>query len=169
MRLFIGLDLPYAIKEKLNSVSLYLVSLMKDKELPLIDNYHITLEFIGESLEPDYYIEVLKMLSIKPFKVKITDLSAFDKKNRKVIHFRVESDELYDLQKDVYFKLHGTSNESYTPHITLIRNAFYKDPLPILTLDEEIEINHIELFESKRVDGILKYEVIYSHKLKEIR
>ena len=58
MRLFIGLDLPYAIKEKLNSVSLYLVSLMKDKELPLIDNYHITLEFIGESLDPNYYIEI---------------------------------------------------------------------------------------------------------------
>lgn len=141
------------------------------------NNLHLTLEYIGESSTEQ--LEVIKTslseIDLKTFSYVTNKIKCFGKSNnQKIVYLGVEySDDLRNLYRRIIDQLNQAgyefSYEKYTPHITLGRKVRFKEfetvrniycnPLTILA-------NRISIMESKRVDGKLVYEELYSIPLK---
>ena len=89
IRLFIAIDLPQEVREKLYQLSLEIKSQIKDLRPTKPDNIHLTLKFLGYTPSPD--LENIKNAleetasKTKTFKIKLEELGAFPNFN----YFRV--------------------------------------------------------------------------------
>ena len=162
MRLFFGVPIENSAQNAINKR----IEALKDQyngNYTLMSNMHITLTFIGE-VEP----KVLYMLSdigdkaffsFPNFVIKTSDIDSF--KDGKVNYLAIESNEiLLELHNRLNLLLDEAgivynSEDIYTPHITLRRGT--RIPLHIDMDSMDIEVDRVCLFESKRVDGILRY------------
>jgi 2'-5' RNA ligase len=123
-RLFMGLEIPAEIGEKLSTLRGGLPGARWiDPE-----NYHVTLRFIGD-IDGAYANEVASMLfrvNRKPFEVQIQGLSAFGgKKPRAVVANVVPSRPLIELQSELERMMQriglDPEGRKFTPHVTLAR------------------------------------------------
>jgi len=125
MRLFVSIDLPGGVQEKLYSWLPDLPDLRYQKK----EQLHLTLLFIGESDEDQVCLitERLRSVQFEPFDMVIEGVGAFSgRKNPRVIWAGVKkNDELMRLQKQISEKLFGFvdggANHLFKPHITLAR------------------------------------------------
>lgn len=123
-RLFTGLDIPDAVKDRLLSVRGGLAG----ARWITPDHYHITLRFIGDIEEPlahDIFV-VLARVSRPPIPITIDGITAFGGDRPRALVARVASSSaLMDLQAEHerLMRRIGLPPEprKYTPHITLAR------------------------------------------------
>ncbi len=162
IRLFVGLALTDAARDSAACIAQPLRERVSaafyDPEL-----YHITLAFLG--MVPRERLGVLQntLSSVRfaPFSVKIGGVSTFEKG---ILYARVAPNEpLYALQKQICDVLRKDGwqfdDRPYVPHITLARK--FRAELPqICTQYTDMPVSGFSLFESARVDGILRYTPI---------
>ena len=125
MRLFISIDLPGWVREKLHGWLPDQHGLRYTKE----EQLHLTLLFLGKSDEDQKNVIAKRLGSIQfePFKLAIQGIGAFpNRKNPRVIWAGVKkNDELKYLQNQISEKLSGFvddgGNDAFKPHITLAR------------------------------------------------
>lgn len=161
MRLFVGLDLPWAVKERL--AALAWAGIEGARWVPT-ENYHLTLRFIGET--PAYLAEeidhALLALKARGFCLTLSGLGTFSR-GGKVSALWVgvgKSPELEHLRGKIETALQRIGLEPerrrFQPHVTLARldnvteakvagfvaahNLFRADP---------IEVEHFTLFSSR--------------------
>lgn len=160
MRLFVGLDLPFELREKLGEIA---GGLPGARWVPA-DNYHLTLRFIGE-VPPNEAEEIdlaLAALRGRSFPLALSGVGVFERGGRAVaVWAGVErSQALEHLQAKVETALQRAGLERlrrrFQPHVTLARldnvaphrlvawlqarSLFRTDPLPV---------GHFTLFSSR--------------------
>jgi len=160
MRLFVGLDLPWSLRERL---ALLAGGIPGARWLPP-ENYHITLRFIGEvaSHQAEEIDLALAALRARGFSLSLTGVGTFEKAGRPVaLWVGVErSAQLDHLQSKIETACQRTGLEPerrrFTPHVTLARldnavptklavfvqanNLFRSEPMPV---------EHFTLFSSR--------------------
>ncbi|KAF0091715.1 MAG: 2'-5' RNA ligase [Fusobacteria bacterium] len=172
MRVFVALELPVSVKDKLVIYQEEIKGLYPVGNYSFGDNFHVTLKFIGE-------VGVDGLSSIKAcmdrvvsgivdFEVSLGGLGVFVKGNRCIIWskvldnwslLRLCSDLDGCLSRDGFVRM----DRSFRPHVTLGRNVLC-DGYGISNIVCDIigfSVNSICLMESKRVDGVLMYVPIY--------
>ena len=130
MRVFLAIDLPEQVVETLSTIQSFLpVGRPID-----IDNFHLTLAFLGEQQEEliEEIHQTLQRLSAHQFKLELTGLDTFGGNEPKILYAGVTKNEtLSGLHKKIRGALHSSglqlSRERFHPHVTLAR---FKRGLP---------------------------------------
>lgn len=131
MRLFIAVEIPKDVSEKLHS-------LQKNLHVPgkatLTKSFHLTLKFLGEvdKEKLSILIEELSKISFKPFEASLSKIGAFPSTNNpRVVWIGLEPHEtINSLQKQVdqaTQNLGFAPDKRFHPHLTLARIKFLKD------------------------------------------
>lgn len=175
MRLFIGVDLPNAMKETLLEFQSELRHLGVKGLWKSQENFHITLEFLGE-LESNTIPTLTELLSSgarnhKPFKLSIGGLGAFPSfKRPHTLWTAVDGGfhELHQLRNDIHTELAKSGfvleDREFKPHITLASRPKLDD-IDLSNLHTkklgEFSVKEIILFKSMEVRGKRIYTDIY--------
>ena len=131
MRLFVAIDLPSNIKEKLANIQAKLKEANAGVRFVSPEGIHLTLKFLGEVAE-DRVGKVIEALAenvprISPFNLKVEGLGAFPSISRpRVVWAGVKApDELLTLAEEIekaMVKLGFPKEErDFSPHLTLCR------------------------------------------------
>ncbi len=179
MRVFIGIELDYEVRDYLKAVQGVIKHTAYEGNFTNFDNFHITIQFIGETLTSDLdHIEDIIETAFQnttPFTIKIGDIGFFKRGRKKLVYVKVTegSARLKHLHQTINqaLKENGVilKPQKFTPHITIAREVILKDymntsiPMPLLT--ENVLISTITLFQSSRVLGKLTYTPLYRFEL----
>lgn len=179
MRIFLAVDIPDSIKDKISEVA-------KDYAMPGIhlsrkDTYHITLQFLGdlEKEKIDAIKDILSSLKIKPFTVKISGISHFDPTRIYVIFAYVSegSAELKSIynQIDVELKKKGLSykrEKHYSPHVTIARVKSIRSKANLLSMLDKHKRENFGSFDVSSIylkESILKSDGPIHNTLYELK
>jgi 2'-5' RNA ligase len=161
MRLFVALDLPWEIRQRLA----FLAGGVPGARWVPVDNYHLTLRFIGEL--PAHRAEEVDaaLLALRPrgFALQLAGVGVFDKGGRPSSLFAgaVRNPALDHLQTKIEVALQRVGVEPerrrFTPHVTLARldGAAQEAKLASfvqahnLFRSEPFEVGHFTLFSSR--------------------
>ncbi len=160
MRLFVALDLPWALKQRLRMLA---GGVPGARWVPP-ENYHLTLRFIGETPKhrAEEIDEALLALRARPFTLCLSGIGTFDKGGRAVsLWAGVERNPALDhLQNKIETALQRVGVEPerrrFAPHVTLAR----LDNVPEAKLAgfiqsnnlfraEPVAVEHFTLFSSR--------------------
>tara|TARA_Y100001933_G_C18646155_1_gene416536 strand:- start:38 stop:586 length:549 start_codon:yes stop_codon:yes gene_type:complete len=182
MRVFIGLELGEEANEALTLFQNDLRPYVERGRFTHQENFHLTLWFVGdtESAQVRLIKHAIEDVArhFGPFQIELGALNAFQKKNRKVLWVGLSSG-LYHLEKlyevlEREFRYIGIHKEpgDFTPHITIGRQFSLLDSVQSLRERHQVKpvkchIGHITIFESKRVNDLLRYVPISRVKLEE--
>jgi len=172
MRVFIGIELNYHVKKTLKSYQHNIKPYIEKGRLTQPDNLHLTLRFIG-GIDPEQLKNLESVLETvgdlyHDFDLKLGELGAFDKKNRKILWAGISEgtehlEALYILIQNELKRI-GIEPElrGLSAHITLGRQIKLSETLNLLRDKYPVEkmnfhIKKLTLFESTRVDDQLTY------------
>lgn len=171
MRLFLGLDLPVELKQRLYY---YLVPLQLSlKGWENWEDYHVTLKFIGEVGEEDQeeIIARLRKFTFYPFVLSLDQISFF---NRRIMYMGLKpSKELLELKEhvDKAFSNWGEHQvKTFKPHITVKRWQRYeyasleRGVLHQLFSGGEFLVDRLILFKSEKIPPDRKYQIVEINK-----
>ena len=176
MRIFYAIEVSRDTKEK---IDFYAQEIYSDINLGMrtdLDNYHITLHFVGEIEDDEVqkHVKVLEEISKKncEFEIELNGIGFFKKKSRYIVWIGVKTIEetLYTISAGIKREFSKEEN-TYIPHITIARNV------ELLKTEEDIvlkgssfsikeKIDAISLMESTRIDGKLVYRSIAKKNLR---
>ncbi|SHH91915.1 RNA 2',3'-cyclic phosphodiesterase [Clostridium grantii] len=179
MRVFISIELSKKIKKYLYEIQVGIHDNVEKGNFSDIENFHITLKYIGEQTQDEVLSlkKAIKKTATKlvPFKIQTDTLGFFLRGNKKIIWMGLTEkecllDELFMNLEEELEKI-GIKKEvrSFTPHITLLRDAILKGNFNILQNNinskENINVEAISLMESIKINGKLTYIPIYECRL----
>jgi 2'-5' RNA ligase len=172
MRLFYGIELNDSEKESIKDMLSEHNEIINCGRLTDWQNYHLTVKFIGQVADEDLenYSFILDQLHlpVNPVEMVFDRIGTFVKKKGNVIWLGTEQNvsQMNDLLAELEELLNGNAQsqaQAFVPHITLSRNSkeeFTETIKPLL-----ITIDNISLFESKRVEGVLRYIPVHQKKI----
>jgi len=181
VRVFIAIELDKSIKQYIGRKQEIVRNYSLKGNFSRIDNFHLTLRFIGEVNNQD--VEKLKnvinqlTLEYKPFNFTLGNLGFFPSRNKKIVWIGVKSGE--KELKSLFNKLEGfletngfpRESRGFKPHITIGREIRLKVDIEEIRNNISIEnivvpVERISLMESTRVNGKLSYIPIHISNLK---
>lgn len=170
MRLFIGIDFSYDIKNQIINIRDSVKRRAAKGRWKHIDNFHLTLKFIGET--PVNTIQQIDPLlericgTQSKFKLKFDRIGQFPGDNccRAVwLGVKGQVRELFELQNRIECELEQLGfekqNRKYNPHITLgqdiVFNGKFDDATDSVNLGNvsDIMVDRIVLFNSEQIAG----------------
>lgn len=161
MRIFIGIKLDNNAIKKINNYYKYLYQEKVNGNYTNLDNLHLTLAFLGE-INIDKLNEVIEVVNNINLEVKEITITKLTKLKDMLIGEVICDNKLKELHFELVNKLNDIGfnlSNDYYPHITLVRKVNGLDKVKII--DSKIEINsivnRITIFESTRINGVLKY------------
>ena len=175
MRLFVGIDLPNEIKQSLLEFQSELRQLGINASWKSQENFHITLEFLGEqdlTMIP-IIVEILTKVAItnKSLILNIGGLGVFPSINRPNTLWTTVSGCLYELnrlQNEIHVELAKKGfileDRKFKPHITLAsRPKLHEIDLLVVNTKKlgEFIVDKVILFESKAIRGKRIYTDLY--------
>lgn len=172
-RLFIGIQLSAEVRAGLERDAALLKERMRGN-FSRSDNYHITLVFLGGRTDDE--LPALRRAldgaaTFKPFELELAGMGRFSRGTRWIVWRGVAPDApLAALYRAVCGQLRaqGVAFDAgaFNAHITLARQC---TPAPLPAPGElsrgRIAVGRITMFESARVDGVLRYTPLYSRAL----
>jgi len=172
-RLFVAIQFEHETKLYLSSIQTKLVELSEKGKYYPLENFHLTLEFIG--LVPEKLISPLWMAiedaisESVHFEITLTHLGVFNKKNKLIPWVGIDvCQSLIELQKKIMIAVSSViehpSDHGYVPHITLGRQVVISS-MPELSLSKKIVVKEIVLMESSSRTGTLLYTPIRRRQL----
>lgn len=177
MRLFLAINFTDSVKRQIFEMIHYLEPKVRQGKFVPPENLHLTLEFLGEIEETKIHeiAEIMDTLNFENFKMHLNKLGYFKTGNGRIYWLGMEENEgLLKIQRQLHQKLlekdYKLESRPYTPHITIGRKIKLKEDLNMYAIEKrlkqiEINVQTIDLMESKIVDGKLNYSVIASKPL----
>lgn len=180
MRVFIAIEFSKEIKDYMYRVQQELKASMEKGNFSNVENFHLTLRFIGE-VPQDKILSLKQAIektaaNIVSFKLDTDTIGFFPKGNKKVIWMGIKKEKA--LLEKLFSSLEGElekigikkEEKPFSPHITLVREAILKEDFKILEGNTKLEkreicVENISLMESTRVNGKLTYIPIYACKM----
>ncbi|MGC7873593.1 RNA 2',3'-cyclic phosphodiesterase [Desulfosporosinus sp. SYSU MS00001] len=179
MRLFIGIDIPAELKRSLLSFQSELRGLGVDGSWKSADNFHITLEFLGE-LDPEVVPIIIESMSLaaknrRSFKIDIGGLGVFPSYKRPHTLWTgvggnlTELNQLWEAIRALLVNKSFTlESKKFKPHITLASRPNLK-PIDLSSLMTkklvEFTVKEVTLFESIVLQGKRTYKSLYLARL----
>lgn len=167
MRVFIAVTLDKDTKSHLKNMADKLSEHIKSARYTYIDNYHITLVFIGETdvsgLKKIVHAVDKTAGDTMKFKLMTSKVGNFKKNNRHIVYCELKkSKKLNDIYLSLMKNLSGDEIElregKFTPHITLAREAVPNNQdWDGINDEKEIIVSSISVMESTRINGKLTY------------
>jgi len=180
MRVFIAIEFSEEIKEYMYLVQQELKSSIEKGNFSNVDNFHLTLRYIGE-LSQDKILLLKQALEKTAsggvsFKLETDTIGFFSKGTKKVLWMGVTKEKkslekLYLTLEDELEQIGIKKEEkSFSPHITLVREAILIGSFEMLRQNTQLEnkeicVENISLMESTRIQGKLTYIPIYVCKI----
>jgi len=178
-RLFVALSLPEEIRDRLCRLQ---NGLAGARWRP-VENFHITLAFIGETDRHgfDEAIKTLSEIESAPFALRLSGLGSFGDRKPRAVWARVEPDEgLTHLQAKIETGLRrrgfDLENRKYTPHVTLayLRGAIKTDVETYCAVNggfsaDAFDVSAFHLYSSQLGSGASHYEIEASYSLSSSR
>lgn len=176
-RLFIGVKFSSDVNDYFKTSQLMLEKYCEKANYTRYNNFHLTLKFLGmiEESRIQEITQIIKDLEVQRMKLFFDHIGFFNKKGRYVVYMGCQPNvELTNYVMKLNEKLLNNSlieqsEQIYTPHITLGRNAKLLVPLVDIShgipIDCEAQITNITLFESKNVNGTLTYQPLFTREL----
>jgi 2'-5' RNA ligase len=176
MRLFTAILFNEEIVDSLNKSALRLKSYSKGGTFTAKENFHLTINFIGETKRLDEVKLAMKQAVEKAgmheFSLKLKGQGRFKRREGDIYWIGVERNEaLWKMQKQLvkhlkeigYFDI---DDMEYTPHITLGRRIQLKETSQVMDFEKSIQplemmVNKLSLMKSERINGKLVYTEIY--------
>ncbi len=174
-RLFIGIKISKELQKKLKS---YLPKVNENIKLIPTQNYHITLDFIGEvdDLKTEKISKILDICQAKSFTLNLNHSGSFNyKKQGKILWLGVEANALLlELKTSITAALAKENvrppKKSYHPHITiakvrnkrLFNNSLWSKNINVL---ESFLVKEFSLFYSTITDKGVIYRRIKNYPL----
>ena len=171
MRIFIAIEMPEKIKEKLREIQ----EEFKDSgKIIFAKDFHLTLKFLGEisEIKSKRVRDRLKGLSFKEFKLNLNGFGVFPNRDFiRVLWVGVSPErKVKDLQVKIDERLRDMFGvgQDFKGHITLGRVKFIKDKKEVLDKLDKLEFN-----ESFNVGNLKLFESVlgengYEHKVLEV-
>jgi len=169
LRLFIGIEFDERTKKLIFQEVEKLKPYLDKGRLTSPDNYHLTLKFLGDSTE-EQFNQIKDELAAMTYKHKkldlmTTDFTSFKKKKGEIVFLDLkENKDMKKIVKQLESLLESIGFEPedrpYVPHITVVRQAKFSRAFKydmINTKYINTSTKKLTLFESKQVDGVLKY------------
>jgi RNA 2',3'-cyclic 3'-phosphodiesterase len=171
MRLFIAIDFDKNIKTYFEHIKIKLENYCIKGRFTNIENFHITLIFIGELEESDVP-KVLKTMEdavsvYDTFNLTLDKLGSFNKGNANILWIgTIYNDKLVEIHKKLCFSLKHEGmpfdEKPLKPHITLGRQVILRNEINelvnLISIDKlTIPVSNITLMESKRINDKLTY------------
>lgn len=170
MRAFIGVGIPWEVKNKIIAVQNILREKSTRGRWKYIDNFHLTLKFLGEvsddTVDKIYENMEANLNDIKRIDLKIKELGFFKGDGCfRVIYFKVS--DCSGMLKRAYFGIEkscclaGIPKEKrpYTPHITIAQDVvlpygfdFIKEKASCLD-GTDISVGRISIIKSEQING----------------
>ncbi|MFA5333072.1 MAG: RNA 2',3'-cyclic phosphodiesterase [Candidatus Nanoarchaeia archaeon] len=169
MRIFFAINLPDSLKKELSGF--VNKSKISGSLIPL-DNYHITLKFIGDVSDAELKKLILKMESIifKSFKCSIEGIDIFGKApNPSLIFAKVNKGLNETRQLSSLINKQSSEHKSdfdFYPHVTLARNPYIKDESVYKFKSEPFRVNNFCLMSSVFEGNCIKYGIVKKFMLK---
>lgn len=169
MRLFIGLELPEALKAEIAGLQAQLRGDFTRGSWKARDNFHLTLKFLGEVPDGDYarVCQALQHVALiaqnrnfKPFQLSLGGLGVFGKGKAKensripirVLWLGLASDpscdlaslnQLYQWVEDAFFSVGFPRDfRPFAPHITLAQDTYAVGPIDLNQWQLDQAISH---------------------------
>ncbi len=176
-RVFVAVVFDEPFKDYLEDIQQLLKNSAQKGKYHLKENFHLTLEFIGNV--EDEKIDILwkniqtAIDGMKGFQLITTGLHCFMKKNKTIPWIGVEENQqLLELQKliqsAVCDSVDHVAVHSYTPHITLGRQVLI-ETLPKWSGTYTYEVKEVVLMESSSSTGVLRYTPLFRHNLENYK
>lgn len=145
MRVFIAIDMPGDVKKYLKEIQKQL----GNAKLKLVDEFHLTLKFLGEVPENKVKeIEsLLKEIKFEKFKTKLTNIGVFPSESYvRVVWVGLEDYDIKIIQRNIDDKLQNMfpRNKKFSAHVTLARVKFVDDKKKFIENMKNIEIEKKE-------------------------
>lgn len=170
-RLFIAIDFDKSTKSYLENIKNKLENYCIKGSFTNIENFHITLLFIGELEEANVpkLLTALEAIASKhdAFNLTLDKLGSFKKGNANILWIGTNySEKLVNIHKELSLSLKhegiAFDEKPLKPHITLGRQVILRKEInelaDLLSVDKlTIPVNSITLMESKRINGKLTY------------
>ncbi|MFA5744236.1 MAG: RNA 2',3'-cyclic phosphodiesterase, partial [Candidatus Nanoarchaeia archaeon] len=163
MRIFFAINLPDSLKKELYA---FVNKLEISGSVIPLDNYHITLKFIGDINDAELKKLILKMehIKFKSFKCSIKGIGIFGKAPKPSLIFAKINKGLNEtLQLNCLINKKSSEHESdfeFYPHITLARNPWIKDELVYNFESEPFIVNNFCLMSSVFEGNCIKYKIV---------
>lgn len=181
LRLFIAINFNEDTKNKILNIMDTIIEYSNQGKFVSKEHMHLTLEFLGEISEDRVkdIISAMENLNANPFTISLSHLGYFKGRGGNIYWFGInENKDLMSLQGKIHglllekgFKL---EDRDYKPHLTIGRKIKLIDIISEHehSLNESIskiklDVNSIELMESKNIKGKLIYTRIHSKILKD--
>ena len=182
MRSFIGISFSSEVKEDLSSIQKQIRSNAAKGRFKHVDNFHITLKFLGE-IEQQQSVEIAEKLkeiakNHSSFALRLQDIGRFKgRENIRTLYIGLggKVDALQRLNGDIEaaLALLGFKKEGrpYTPHITISQDLILNIPFEELKEQVDLSSTHtiyvskIELIKSEQIQNKRVYTPIYSYEL----
>ena len=170
MRLFIAILLSDKIKALIDRSAKEIKICTLKGHLTDIDNYHITLRFLGEVKEESLpYLQNALVETAKistSFDLFLNGFGEFKKPDGSIIWLGIEKNSIslkdlhHNLENELFKAGYPKEPRSFSPHITLIRKARLSKPLSDIRTsfrETHLAVDQIALMESCRLEGKLTY------------
>lgn len=170
MRVFYAVEFDKGIKEKLFNTQKEIISYCSGGNFTFIDNFHLTLRFIGEQNQEqvEQLMQVLDRTAdeTKAFDVRLSGIGRFPRSNKNIIWVGVPKNNdllnMYSrLQKELSLFDYEKEDRPFSPHITIGREVRIEDfeamQRQVVFDDIAIKVNAISLMQSTRIDNRLCY------------
>ncbi len=170
MRLFIGLMLSLETRKALEKVQTIALNNAFSKNPTLLDNFHLTLCFLGDTAieSIDQIVKSIEsaIQSFHSFRIEISQIGSFQKGQEYIVFANIVKGHkiLVDLSERIRQTIASIPlpyvEDEFVPHITLARRVRFPHinmiELPNFEVIHE-DINNIVLFESTRIHNTLTY------------
>lgn len=167
MRLFIAFDVSDEVKNYCRQIQ----KILPDSNSKLVEDFHLTLRFLGEydENETKELISNFSKIKFKKFVAKTNSLGVFPNENFiKVIWLGLEpKDKIKKLKEQIEKALKLTKDKRFHPHITLARIKFIKNKREYMqrlksidTKELKFDVKSIKLYKSTLTPKGSVHEVI---------
>lgn len=170
-RLFVAVNFPSEVTEKLYGSAQYLKAHSKSANPSRKENLHLTLAFIGETNNIRGASSALREVVSSPFDITVEGYSEFSSHDGSICYAKTKgSDVLCSLAENVRNSLVNKGfqidTKPFRPHITLCRQfipskLFSQDDVCKLISTQTISVKEISLMRSDRINGKLTYTEVY--------
>jgi 2'-5' RNA ligase len=177
MRLFYAVNFPMDVKDRLAGLQEGLRPYLERGRYTLYDNLHLTLVFLGEVPEgcQGVLFDITDRLRFEPFELSIRGLGRFRREGGDIVWAGITDSSPQDsaplqgvyerLSNDVRRAGFVVESRRYTPHLTLVRDARFKEGFSLTDFAGKTDpitapITKVSLMKSERLSGRLTYTAI---------
>lgn len=173
MRLFIAINFNKETKDYLLKVSEQLKEYSVSGNFTKLENFHLTLVFIGEVQENKVSLikTAMNKLNSNEFELVLSGIGSFNRTGGDIFFIGVKMcEELKNINYFLFNELIKSGfvieKREYKPHLTLAREVKLKSKINIANKEISTLVNKISLMKSERINKKLIYSEIYSIFLK---